>query len=41
MFVSCYGLFKFFGESDDNRCCTNTIVLLKMSIIVLETCTEV
>jgi len=25
-------------ESDDTRCCTNTIVLLKMSIIVLETC---
>ena len=24
-------------ESDDTRCCTNTIVLLKMSIIVLET----
>jgi len=25
-------------ESDDTRCCTNTIVLLKMSITVLETC---
>ena len=25
-------------ESDDTRYCTNTIVLLKMSIIVLETC---
>jgi len=25
-------------ESDDTRCCTNTIVLLKMRIIVLETC---
>ena len=25
-------------DSDDTRCCTNTIVLLKMSIIVLETC---
>jgi len=25
-------------ESDDNRCCINTTVLLKMSIIVLETC---
>jgi len=25
-------------ESDDTRCCTNTIVPLKMSIIVLETC---
>jgi len=25
-------------ESDDTRCCTNTIVLLKMSTIVLETC---
>jgi len=24
--------------SDDTRCCTNTIVLPKMSIIVLETC---
>ena len=24
--------------SDDTRCCTNTIVLLKMSTIVLETC---
>jgi len=24
-------------ESDDSRCCVNTIVLLKMSIIVLET----
>ena len=24
--------------SDDTRCCTDTIVLLKMSIIVLETC---
>ena len=24
-------------ESDDARCCTNTIVLLKMSIILLET----
>ena len=28
-------------ESDDTRCCTNTIVLLKMSIIVLETYTGV
>jgi len=28
-------------ESDDNRCCVNTTVLLKMSIIVLETCREV
>ena len=26
-------------ESDDTRCCVNTIVLLKMSIIVFETCT--
>jgi len=25
-------------DSDDTRCCTNTIVLLKMSTIVLETC---
>jgi len=25
-------------ESDYTRCCTNTVVLLKMSIIVLETC---
>jgi len=25
-------------ESEDTRCCTNTIVLLKMSTIVLETC---
>jgi len=25
-------------ESDDTRCCVNTIVPLKMSIIVLETC---
>jgi len=25
-------------ESDDTRCCVNTIVLLKMSTIVLETC---
>jgi len=25
-------------ERGDARCCTNTIVLLKMSIIVLETC---
>jgi len=25
-------------EGDDTRCCTNTIVLLKMSIIVVETC---
>jgi len=25
-------------DSDDTRCCTNTIVLLNMSIIVLETC---
>ena len=25
-------------EGDDTRCCTNTIVLLKMSITVLETC---
>jgi len=25
-------------ESDNTRCCTNTIVLLKMSTIVLETC---
>ena len=24
---------------DYTKCCTNTIVLLKMSIIVLETCT--
>ena len=24
--------------SDDTRCCTNTIVLLRMSTIVLETC---
>jgi len=28
-------------QSDDMRCCTNTIVLLKMGIIVLETCTGV
>jgi len=28
-------------ESDDTRCCTNTIVLLKMSIIVLETCSGI
>ena len=27
-------------QSDETRCCTNTIVLLKMSIIVLETCRE-
>jgi len=27
-------------ESDDTRCCTNTIVLLKMSIIVLENVEE-
>ena len=25
-------------ESDDTRCCTNKIVLLNMSTIVLETC---
>ena len=25
-------------DSDDTRCCTNTIVFLKMSTIVLETC---
>jgi len=25
-------------ESGDTRCCVNTIVLLKMSIIVLEMC---
>ena len=25
-------------ESDDTRCCVNTIVLLKMITIVLETC---
>ena len=25
-------------DIDDTRCCANTIVLLKMSIIVLETC---
>jgi len=25
-------------ESDDTRCCTNIIVLLKMITIVLETC---
>jgi len=25
-------------EIDDTRCCTNTIVLLKMSTVVLETC---
>jgi len=25
-------------ETDDTRCCVNAIVLLKMSIIVLETC---
>jgi len=25
-------------ENDDTRCCTNTIVLLKMSPILLETC---
>jgi len=25
-------------ESDDTRRCTNTIIFLKMSIIVLETC---
>jgi len=25
-------------DSDDTRCCTNKIVLLKMSTIVLETC---
>jgi len=25
-------------DSDGTRCCTNTIFLLKMSIIVLETC---
>jgi len=24
-------------ESDDTRCCTNTIVLLKMNTVVLET----
>jgi len=28
-------------ESDDTRCCTNTIVLLKMSTIVPETCREI
>jgi len=28
-------------EGDDTRCCTNTTVLLKMSIIVLETCREI
>ena len=28
-------------ESDDTRCCNNTIVLLKMSIIVPETCRRV
>jgi len=25
-------------DSDDTRCCVNTIVLLKMSTVVLETC---
>ena len=25
-------------DSDDTRCCVNTVVLLKMSIIVFETC---
>jgi hypothetical protein len=25
-------------ESDDTRCCVNTIVLLKMNTVVLETC---
>jgi len=25
-------------ESDDTKCCVNTIVVLKRSIIVLETC---
>jgi len=28
-------------DSDNTRCCTNTIVLLKMSIIMLETWTLV
>jgi hypothetical protein len=28
-------------ESDDSRCCVNTIVLLKMSTVVLETCRRV
>jgi len=28
-------------ESDDTRCCANSIFLLKMSIIVLETFTRI
>jgi len=28
-------------ESDDTRCCNNTTVLLKMSIIMFETCKKV
>ena len=28
-------------QSDDTRCCTNTNVLLKMSIIMLETCRRI
>ena len=28
-------------ESDDTKCCFNTIVLLKMSIVVLETCRQI
>jgi len=28
-------------ESEDTRCCTNTIVLLKMSTTVLEACTGI
>jgi len=28
-------------ESDDTRCCTNTIVLLNMSTLVLETCRRI
>jgi len=28
-------------DSEDTRCCTNAVVLLKISIIVLETCTGI
>ena len=27
-----------FTESDDNRCCNNTVDLLKMRMVMLETC---
>ena len=34
----CSLLSKPFTDSDDTRCCNNTIYLLKMSMLMLETC---